>query len=171
MKKKVLLKETELNELVPKLLEDVIKEYKFTPNNDNGGEQLELDFGVDPEEDTILSLMEEKYEEISAEIRNELQFIKNSGWNDTVYDSLESIHSDKIFPLWRQLDSLGKSYEPGRGWSLASGQPSKRLEDVIDKFNALEEVLVSCLEIYKEWKSLNEEFNNSIQELNGLLGE
>ena len=42
MKKKILLKEAELNKLIPKLLEDVIKEG-----------QLELDFGVDPKDEAV----------------------------------------------------------------------------------------------------------------------
>lgn len=162
MKKKILLKEAELKKLVPQLLEDVMKEYK-----DN--EQLELDFGVSPEEDSILSLMEERYKEISEEISAILYTVPELGWNDEIYNELESIHSEKIFPLWKELDSYGKSYSPGRGWTLASGQPSERLEDVIDKFNTLEDLLVSCLEMYKEWKTLNQEFNNSVEELTKIV--
>jgi len=144
MKKKILLKEAELNKLIPKLLEDVIKEG-----------QLELDFGVDPKDEAVASLLEEKYEEISNEIKNELNYVKTSGRNETVYNTLESIHSDKIFPLWKELDRVGDSYG--------------RIDEITDKFNTLEDVLVNCLEIYKEWKTLNDEFNNSVEELNSLI--
>lgn len=144
MKKKLLIKETDLNNLIPKLIEDVIKEG-----------QLEIDFGVDPKDEALLSLMEERYQEISNEIKNELDFIRSSGWNDTVYDSLESIHSDKIFPLWRELDSTDRS--------------NQSLSEIVERFNELEEVLVTCLETYKEWKILNQEFNNSTEELTKLV--
>ena len=89
------------------------------------------------------------------EIKNELNYVKTSGWNETVYNTLESIHSDKIFPLWKELDRVGDSYG--------------RIDEITDKFNTLEDVLVNCLEIYKEWKTLNDEFNNSVEELNSLI--
>jgi len=140
MKKKLLIKETDLNNLIPKLVEDVIREG-----------QLEIDFGVDPKDEALLSLMEERYQEISNEIKNEL----SSGWSDTVYDNLEAIHSDKIFPLWRELDSTDRS--------------NKSLSEIVERFNELEDVLVTCLETYKEWKILNQEFNNSTEELKRLI--
>lgn len=152
MKKKILIKEADLKKLVPKLLEDVIKEYDITPNN-----QLELDFEepVGGSSDTLVSLMEERYQEISEEINNELNLIKSSGWNDSIYNNLDSIHSNKIFPLFKELDSISDT--------------NQRLDELVEDFNALEDVLVTCLEMYKEWKTLDDELNNTVGELSSLL--
>lgn len=152
MKKKILIKESDLKKLVPKLIEDTFKEYGITPDN-----QLQLDFDnpVGGSNDTLISLMEERYREVSEEINNELNLIKTSGWNDTIYNNLDSIHSDKIFPLFKELDSISES--------------DQRLDELVEDFNALEDILVTCLEMYKEWKTLNDELNNTVSELTSLL--
>ena len=136
MKKKVLIKENELESLVKNIL--------------NEREQLELDL-ESGENDTLTSLMEEKYKEISNEIKNELEIVKNSGWNEDVYNSLDTIHSDKIFPLWKELDSI------------ENDNPS--LSEIVERFNQLEDYLVTCLEIYKEWESLDKQFKDSTEYL------
>lgn len=151
MKKKILLKEAELKKLVPKLLEDVIKEYQFKKSN---AEQLEMDFPS--EDDTIVSLLEEKYKEIIQEVKRD-KYFQLEGWDEEAYDSLNSIYDNKIFPIWREIDSLDTPYSS-----------SERLNIIIDKFSELENVIVTCLETYKEWKTLNEEFVNSTQELKNL---
>lgn len=79
MKKKLIIKESELEEFVKNFLTE---------------EQLELNFP----KDSLTEMMEEKYQEIVDEIK----MVIDSG----NVDSLEEIYDEKIFPLTKNLHKL-----------------------------------------------------------------
>ena len=111
MKKKVLIKETDLIGLI----QETIK--KRGINEDN---QLSLDFGdIDP----MLDLLEDKFNEIISDIKDmvldEGRLVDGHAMDEDSYDNLESIYDDKIFPLWKQLHKLGNT-EIGAKFSLLS---------------------------------------------------
>ena len=79
MKKKLIIKESELKEFVKNFLNE---------------EQLELDFPV--EKDTLTEMLEMKYQEIVEEIKNSIDDV----------DSLEEIYDNKIFNLIKNLHKV-----------------------------------------------------------------
>lgn len=137
MKKKILIKENELDNLVKNIL--------------NEREQLELELEGD-ENDTLASLMEGKYESIINEIRDEMSLFNSTMVQSSkLYEDMERIHSKEIFPLWRELDKIQN--------------PGERTSIIIDKFHELEDNIVNWLETYTEWSRINEELEESTYEL------
>jgi len=145
MKKKILIKEGDLD----KLIEEALNEYKtvsptqFYKNidGDNDSEQLEFDF-PNEEKDTVIEMLEEKYDEIIGEVREALI---NGG-------SLDSIYDNKLFPLWKELHKLGDV-------------------DIVHKFNHLEDSIVNIVELSNEYHKMKEELDSSITELKEIIGE
>ena len=82
MKKKLIIKESELEEFVKNFLTD---------------EQLEFDFP----KDSLTEMMEEKYQEIVDEIKSAIE--------EADIDSLESIYDEKIFNITKQLHKVPQS--------------------------------------------------------------
>jgi hypothetical protein len=79
MKKKLIIKESELEEFVKNFLTE---------------EQLEFDFP----KDSLTEMMEEKYQEIVDEIKSAIE--------EADIDSLESIYDEKIFNITKQLHKV-----------------------------------------------------------------
>jgi hypothetical protein len=142
MKKKVLIKETDLIGLI----QETIK--KRGINEDN---QLSLDFG---DNDPMLDLLEDKFNEIISEIKDivldEGRLVDGHAMDEDSYDNLESIYDDKIFPLWKQLHKLGNT-------------------EIGAKFNELEDFIVDFLEIYKEHSSIKKEMDSSLKSLEDFV--
>lgn len=82
MKKKLIIKESELEEFVKNFLTE---------------EQLEFDFP----KDSLTEMMEEKYQEIVDEIKSAIE--------EADIDSLESIYDEKIFNITKQLHKVPQS--------------------------------------------------------------
>ena len=142
MKKKVLIKETDLIGLI----QETIK--KRGINEDN---QLSLDFG---DNDPMLDLLEDKFNEIISDIKDmvldEGRLVDGHAMDEDSYDNLESIYDDKIFPLWKQLHKLGNT-------------------EIGTKFNELEDFIVDFLEIYKEHSSIKKEMDSSLKSLEDFV--
>ena len=142
MKKKVLIKETDLIGLI----QETIK--KRGINEDN---QLSLDFG---DNDPMLDLLEDKFNEIISDIKDmvldEGRLVDGHAMDEDSYDNLESIYDDKIFPLWKQLHKLGNT-------------------EIGAKFNELEDFIVDFLEIYKEHSSIKKEMDSSLKSLEDFV--
>ena len=142
MKKKVLIKETDLIGLI----QETIKK-----RNINEDSQLSLDFG---DKDPVLDLLEDKFNEIISEIKDivldEGRLVDGHAMDEDSYDNLESIYDDKIFPLWKQLHKLGNT-------------------EIGTKFNELEDFIVDFLEIYKEHSSMKKEMDSSLKSLEDFV--
>lgn len=142
MKKKVLIKETDLIGLI----QETIK--KRGINEDN---QLSLDFG---DKDPMLDLLEDKFNEIISDIKDIVldggRLVDGHAMDEDSYNNLESIYDDKIFPLWKQLHKLGNT-------------------KISAKFNDLEDFIVDFLEIYKEHSSIKKEMDNSLKSLEDFV--
>ena len=145
MKKKILIKESELNQLV----EIALKEYKMdTPSQfyknidkeDDSSSQLELEF-PDQEKDDVTIMLEERYDEIVEEIRTTLE----------TGGSLDPIYDDKIFPLWKELHKLGDI-------------------DIVIKFNQLEDDIINFIEVDKEFEKIKEERDSTLESLKNNVG-
>lgn len=133
MKKKILIKEVDLDNLVKGIINEV----------DNG--QLELDFGS--EEDTsVVEMLTERYNEIVQEVKDAIESCENN-----CYEKLEDIHDNKIFELWRHVDKISSS------------------DDIIEKFNDLEDFIIDYIEIGKEKERIEEELRNSLDNLQNHL--
>jgi len=142
MKKKVLIKETDLIGLI----QETIK--KRGINEDN---QLSLDFG---DNNPMLDLLEDKFNEIISDIKDLVlddgRLVDGHAMDEDSYDNLESIYDDKIFPLWKQLHKLGNT-------------------EIGAKFNELEDFIVDFLEIYKEHSSIKKEMDSSLKSLEDFV--
>lgn len=123
MKKKLIIKESELEQFVKNFLTE---------------EQLELDFP----KDSLTEMMEEKYQEIVDEIKSAIEY------DDA--DSLERIYDEKIFPLTKNLHKIQGN-------------------QVVEKFNKLEDALIDYTELHKEHQKMKEELDRTLENLNDLL--
>jgi hypothetical protein len=91
MKKKFIIKEGELDNIV----KGILKEFD--------GDQFELDFdGTQEEHDSVLQLVESQY----SEIANEVKEIMGRCYQDNdCYDKLDEVHQ-RIFSIWQHLDKI-----------------------------------------------------------------
>lgn len=157
MKRKVIVKGTDLENFV----KNVIKENYQTEDED----QLSLDFSGDEEAEynSVLDMLEERYNDIVREITQIFSGCQER--SEECYNTLNEIHDEKIFPLWRELEKIPYDYS-----SKDRPKSHTRKSSIVEKFNDLEDSLVSYLEIYKEYWKLEEEYKNSIMNLNSILG-
>jgi cytochrome b involved in lipid metabolism len=124
MKKKLIIKESELEGFVKNFL------------NEN---QLELDFP----KDSLTEMLEMKYQEIVDEIKSAIE--------QGNVDSLEMIYDEKIFNLTKNLHKLPKG------------------EEIVNKFNTLEDALIDYTELHKEYQKIKNELDDTLENLNDLL--
>lgn len=133
MKKKILIKEVDLDNLVKGIINEV----------DNG--QLELDFD-NGEDNSVIEMLTERYNEIVEEVKEAI-----SSCPSNCYEKLEDIHDNKIFELWRQVDKVSSS------------------DDIIEKFNDLEDFIIDYIELGKEKERIDDELRNSLDNLQNHL--
>lgn len=124
MKKKLIIKESELEGFVKNFLSE---------------NQLELGFP----KDSLTEMLEMKYQEIVDEIKSAIE-------QDDV-ESLEVIYDEKIFNLTKNLHKLPKG------------------EEIIEKFNTLEDALIDYTELHKEYQKIKNELDDTLDTLNNLL--
>lgn len=139
MKKKALIKEAEIEDLV----KSVIKEYDS---------QLEFDFDETEETSSVLELAREKYNEVTNLISQTITSCPDLD-NDECFNKLDDIY-EVIFNTWKELDKL--TYTVGK----RSGS-EQEVNELIEDFNMLESDLVDYLEVYKEYKNLKSEFDKT----------
>lgn len=89
MKKKLIIKESELEQFVKNFLTE---------------EQLELDFP----KDSLTEMLEEKYQEVVDDIKIA---IEDSDIDDIEVEALEAIYDEKIFSLTKNLHKVPKGGE------------------------------------------------------------
>jgi hypothetical protein len=133
MKKKILIKEVDLDNLVKGIINEV----------DNG--QLELDFDS-VEDNSVIEMLTERYNEIVEEVKEAISSCPNN-----CYEKLEDIHDNKIFELWRHVDKVASS------------------DDIIEKFNDLEDFIIDYIELGKEKERIDDELRNSLDNLQNHL--
>jgi hypothetical protein len=139
MKKKALIKEAEIEDLV----KNVIKEY------DN---QLKFDFEDDEDTSSVLELAREKYNEIVGLISQTLTECPDLD-NEECYNKMDSIY-ETIFNTWKELDKL--TYTVGERTNN-----QQAMNELMEDFNMLESDLVDYLEVYKEYQNLKNEFDRT----------
>lgn len=142
MKKKILIKENELEMFVKSILKE------------RSGEQLSLDFTDTDELDSITQMLKDKLQEVKGKVSS---ILSNGDIDDSSYAELESIH-DEIFELWKHLNNYDYNTEVDNS-----------AYQIVEDFNTLEDFLVSYLEIYKEYKSIKEELDSSYKDLTDFL--
>ena len=139
MKRKILIKEGELENLVKMTL----KEFKDPYSIDD---QLELDF-PNEEANSIIEMLTENYDEIIIEIGNILSNCESVDCGE----ELNKIHEEKIFPIWQHIYKVSNN------------------NLILDKFNELEDIIIDYIELSRESKKLNDELEETKDDLNNLI--
>jgi hypothetical protein len=155
MKKKVLIKEGELDNLVVNILKEI-----NSPQSQTDSEQLSFDFDDEEELSGVITLAMDKYNDIVSQL-NTILSTCNDLDSQECYDQLDNVYGN-IFNTWKELDKL--SYTVGD-----SSQQEEKVNEIMDDFNMLENNLVEYLEIYREYKNLKTEFDNSKQGLMDII--
>lgn len=140
MKKKVLIKEAEIEDLVKSVIKEV-----------EGSEQLSFDF-EDEDVNSVVSLATDKYNEILNQLNETITNCPDLD-SEECYETLDSIY-ENIFNTWKDLDKL--VYTVGD-----NSNQENRVNEIIEDFNVLESDLVDYLEVYKEYKNLKSEFDKT----------
>jgi hypothetical protein len=136
MKKKLIIKESELEGFVKNFLSE---------------NQLELGFP----KDSLTEMLEEKYENVVEEIKDIIDeaYFENKDHSYINVNKLEDIYDEKIFSLTKNLHKLPKG------------------EEIIEKFNTLEDALIDYTELYKEYQKIKNELDTTFENLNRLLSK